>query len=39
MAFNDHSENVLLFFRIFYKGYYDLNKVFIYYLFVKKLEL
>ena len=37
MVFNAHSDNVL--FSIFFiKGYYDL-KLFIYYVFVKKLEL
>ena len=39
MVFNAHSENALLFFRIFIiKSNYDLN-LFISYVFVKKLEL
>ena len=38
MVFNAHSKNVILLFRIKKKSYYDL-KLFIYYVFVKKLEL
>ena len=38
MVFNAHSENVLFSGIIFMKSYYDL-KLFIYYVFVKKLEL
>ena len=37
MVFNAHSENVLLFGFFFIKTYYDL-KLFISYVFVKKLE-
>ena len=38
MVFNAHSENVLFFWIFFIKTYYDL-KLFISYVFVKKLEV
>ena len=38
MFFKAHSKNVLFFWNFFIKSYYNL-KLFIYYVFVKKLEL